>query len=55
VAQVAEPQKLELIAAEFDAAAAGRLPIPARAAEVALMDNRNGPWALSGVFRLGGG
>jgi 2'-5' RNA ligase len=54
VAQVADAQKLNAIAAEFDAAAAGRLPIQARAAEVALMDNRAGRWAVSGVFRLGG-
>jgi hypothetical protein len=54
VAQAADPQALETVAAEFLPAAAGRLPISARAAEVALMDNRNGPWALSGSFRLGG-
>ena len=53
VAQVADAQKLDAIAAEFAVAAAGRLPIRARAAEVALMDNRAGRWAVSGVFRLG--
>jgi hypothetical protein len=50
---VADPQELEPIAAEFGQAARGRLPIPARATEVALMDNRAGRWAVSGVFRLG--
>ena len=51
---VADNGDLEAITAEFAAAAAGRLPIRAHAAEVALMDNRSGPWRLSDVFRLGG-
>jgi 2'-5' RNA ligase len=53
VAQVADVQELNVIAAEFDEAAAGRLPIRASAAQVALMDNRSGPWAVSAVFSLG--
>src|SRR5205085_5679952 len=43
---VADRGPLEAIAAEFAAAAAGRLPIAARAEQVALMDNRTGPWTV---------
>ncbi|MEP7356118.1 MAG: 2'-5' RNA ligase family protein [Anaerolineales bacterium] len=53
VAQVTDLTHLDAIAAEFGAAAAGRLPIPAHAAQVALMDNRSGRWAVTGMFRLG--
>jgi 2'-5' RNA ligase len=55
VAQVPDEQALEAIEGEFREAAGGRLPIGAHAAEVALMDNRAGPWEVNGVFRLGPG
>ena len=54
VAQPEDPAQLDAIAAEFEAAAAGRLPIPARAEQVVLMDNRAGPWEISATFQLGG-
>ena len=54
VAQVADEAKLEAIAVDFGRAAAGRLPIRAQAGEAALIDNRAGRWAVSGVLRLGG-
>lgn len=54
VAQIADAAALDRVAAEFDVAAQGRLPIAAHATEVALLDDRTGRWQTSATFRLGG-
>jgi hypothetical protein len=46
-------QRLGEVAREFEQASQGRLPIPAQAAEVALMDTRSGRWEINTTFKLG--
>lgn len=46
---------LDEIAHEFKKAAEGKLPIHARAKEVALLDTRSGRWEIRTVFGLGSG
>jgi 2'-5' RNA ligase len=46
-------QGLGAVAREFEQATQGRLPIEAKAAEVALMDSRSGRWEINTTFRLG--
>jgi 2'-5' RNA ligase len=53
VAQVADEGQLDGIALEFGRAARDHLPVPARAAVVALMDNQQGQWQVRARFRLG--
>lgn len=53
VAQIGDATTLDRVATEFDAAAAGRLPIAARARDVALMSNRSGRWQVDTLFALG--
>lgn len=44
---------LDRIEAEFAKAASGRLPIQARASDVALLENRTGRWQIRRRLRLG--
>jgi 2'-5' RNA ligase len=53
VAQISDPRQLEEIAADFDRAARGRLPIQASVREIALMDNESGLWEFRNRFALG--
>jgi hypothetical protein len=52
LAQIADEQRLDVIADAFAEASRGRLPIRATASEVALMDNRSGRWQVRTVFSL---
>jgi hypothetical protein len=54
VAQEAEEQVLRRIGSELGVVAERFLPLPARATEVALMDNSSGPWRVVTTFTLGG-
>lgn len=54
VGSVTNEQVLERIAQDLMVVAERFLPIPVRATEVALMDNRQGPWAVVETFPLGG-
>ena len=53
VASVTNGPALERIAHDLAAVAGRLLPIPAKATEIALMDNRHGPWAVVTTFPLG--
>lgn len=53
VAQVADPEQLDLIAVEFERAAGGQLPVQGEVANVALMDNAQGRWQVHTKFHLG--
>ena len=53
VAQVSDPQRLDKIAADFERAARGHLPIQSRVKEIALMDNESGRWKVHIRFALG--
>jgi 2'-5' RNA ligase len=55
VVQVADPQRLDEIAAQFERAAQGRLPIRADIREVALLDNASGRWEVRARLALGVG
>jgi hypothetical protein len=52
VAQVETGQPLERIAKDFALAAKGKLPIPAMAAEVALMENQSSGWQVRTTLSL---
>lgn len=52
VADINDSDRLEAIAAEFEKAAKGRLPIPAAIAEVCLIDNQSGRWITRQRFNL---
>jgi 2'-5' RNA ligase len=45
-------QELDRIAAEFERASWGKLPISAVASEVQLLDNRSGRWEVRATFNL---
>ena len=51
--QLSDPQKLEEVAAQFELAAKGRLPIQAWVKEIALLDNESGRWKVRARFALG--
>lgn len=53
VAWVASERELTAIENEFAKASHDKLPIPAVASEVALMDNRSGRWEVRTTFGLG--
>jgi 2'-5' RNA ligase len=53
LAWLADKQRLTQVADDFVKASAGKLPIPAIASEVALMDNRSGRWKVEATFSLG--
>ena len=53
VAQLADRGRLDEIAADFLQSGGRRLPLHARAAEVALMDNTRGTWEVRTLFQLG--
>jgi len=55
VAQVSEPQRLDVIVVAFERAAQGRLPIQAEVKEVVLMDNESGYWQIRHRFDLATG
>ena len=55
VAQVSEPQRLDVIVVAFERAAQGRLPIQAKVKEVVLMDNETGYWQIRHRFALATG
>ena len=52
VAQVADPQQLEKIAADFERVARDLLPIQASVREIALLDNESGTWRVRRRFAL---
>jgi 2'-5' RNA ligase len=52
VARLDNDKCLDEIARDFERATQGKLPIGARAAEVALMDTRSGRWKIRAVFKL---
>lgn len=54
LAQLADGEGLEHVAAEFMQTAGGCLPIEAAVTDVALMDNEPGVWRVRVRFRLGG-
>jgi 2'-5' RNA ligase len=53
VAQLADEAQLTAITEGFSKASQGKLPIPAIASEVALMENRSGRWKVRIMFGLG--
>jgi hypothetical protein len=53
VAQEMDEQILGRIASDFGVVAEWLLPLPAKATEVALMDNSSGPWKVVTTFPLG--
>ena len=53
LAQFADEDRLETVAADFQAACGPRLPLALRAEGVALMDNDQGAWRVCATFRLG--
>jgi 2'-5' RNA ligase len=53
LAWLADEVRLNEVADDFARASAGKLPIPAIASEVALMDNRSGRWKVEATFSLG--
>ena len=53
VAQVSDSDRLEEIAAEFERAAAGHLPIRTSVREISLLDNESGRWQVRHRFALG--
>lgn len=53
VAQLADERHLDRISAELEQASEGKLPIPAVASEVVLLDTSAGPWQVRAVFKLG--
>lgn len=53
VAHAADPVELEALRARFTARAVPRLPLPLRASDVWLMDDRDGRWTQRRAFRLG--
>jgi 2'-5' RNA ligase len=53
VAQEVDEQTLGRIESDFKVVAERFLPLPAKATEVALMDNSNGPWKVVATFTLG--
>ena len=55
VAWVKDEQQLNRIADDFAKASQGKLPIPATAAQVALMEKRSGHWFIRAAFKLGRG
>ena len=52
VAWVKDEQQLDRIADDFAKASHGRLPIPATAAQVTLMEKRSGHWFIRATFDL---
>lgn len=52
VAQIADPDALDRVAAAFERTAAARLPIAATASQAVLMDNRAGRWQVRDRFPL---
>jgi 2'-5' RNA ligase len=53
LARLADEALLTAVADDFAGASAGKLPLPAIASEVALMDNRSGRWKVEATFSLG--
>jgi 2'-5' RNA ligase len=53
VGQTDDPLEFDRLRTTFARQAKDKLPIPARAAQVALLDNRLGKWRTRTVFRLG--
>jgi 2'-5' RNA ligase len=53
VAQLANEAQLTAIEEDFSRASQGKLPVPAIASEVALMESRSGRWKVRDVFGLG--
>jgi 2'-5' RNA ligase len=53
VAQVADERQLDAVAAALQRASAGKLPIAARASEMALLDTVSGRWEVRRLFKLG--
>jgi 2'-5' RNA ligase len=53
VAWVKDEEQLDRIADDFATASQGKLPIPATAAQVALMEKRSGHWFIRATFELG--
>jgi len=53
VAWLTDERQLEDVTNDFVAAAQEKLPIVAKATEVALMDNRSGRWQVRAMFTLG--
>jgi hypothetical protein len=53
VAQIASETRLDEVTRVFEQAAAGMLPIHAKASKVALMENRSGKWRVRATFELG--
>lgn len=53
LARIADAHRLAAIAEDFAVSFAGRLPIRARAAEVALLDTVSGRWEIGTTFPLG--
>ncbi len=45
--------QLDRVSEEFTEASRGKLPLQARASDVALMDNQSGSWRVRTTFRLG--
>lgn len=53
IAQVDSEELLQRIADRFAQEAKGKLPIAVRAAQMALMDNRSGPYGIRSLLGLG--
>jgi 2'-5' RNA ligase len=53
VAQLANEAQLTAVEEDFTKASQGKLPVPAIASEVALMENRSGRWKVRALFALG--
>ncbi len=53
VAELADPARLEQVAARFQAACGAQLPLALRAGAVVLLDHNEGVWRANATFRLG--
>jgi 2'-5' RNA ligase len=53
IARLTEHQRLDDVAAEFQRAAASRLPVTVSISDVALMDTQAGSWQVRATFGLG--